>query len=180
MSQIDTLLTDLLRKEGGYVAHPADRGGPTNYGITLAVARAHGFTGSMQTLPLTTAMAIYRADYWTTPHFDQVEVYAPKVAAEMFDTGVNAGVAVAVMILQRALNVLQGTNLKVDGVLSIGGATLGTLRDYMAARGKNGGERVLLTLLNCFQGVRYAEIVERNPSQRAFIFGWLNARVAVA
>jgi len=62
-------------------------------------------------------------------------------------------------------------------VLTPGGATLTTAANYMISRGKQGGEGVLLTLLNCFQGERYAEIVERNATQRDFIFGWIKNRV---
>jgi lysozyme family protein len=179
MSQIDTLLAALIKVEGGYVNNPADRGGPTNYGITQAVARAHGYAGMMQSLPLGTALAIYKADYWTLPHFDLVEAAAPKVAAEMFDTAVNAGIGTAVMFLQRALNVLYGSNLKLDGALSPAGATLTTLSAYLASRPRDGAA-TLLKLMNCFQGERYAEIVEKNPSQRTFINGWIANRVELA
>ena len=48
---IDDLLDGLIEREGGYVNHPADRGGPTCWGITEAVARAHGYRGSMRNLP---------------------------------------------------------------------------------------------------------------------------------
>jgi lysozyme family protein len=41
------LIDALIDREGGYVNHPADRGGPTRYGITEAVARAHGYAGAM-------------------------------------------------------------------------------------------------------------------------------------
>ncbi|EPA3167239.1 glycosyl hydrolase 108 family protein, partial [Yersinia enterocolitica] len=34
----------ILGKEGEYVNHPDDKGGPTRWGITQKVARAHGYT----------------------------------------------------------------------------------------------------------------------------------------
>ena len=87
------LIDELIAREGGYVANPADKGGPTCFGITQAVAHAHGYTGAMARLPRVTAVAIYRADYWTAPGLDQVAAVAPLVAAELFDTGVNMGSA---------------------------------------------------------------------------------------
>ena len=65
---IDTLkrqlIAEVIDREGGYVNHPADRGGPTNWGITIAVARHHGYTGDMRALSRQQAAAIYAADYW--------------------------------------------------------------------------------------------------------------------
>lgn len=40
----DEIFNAILGKEGGYVNHPDDKGGPTNWGITQAVARVPGFT----------------------------------------------------------------------------------------------------------------------------------------
>ena len=34
MANVADLIDDILRREGGYVNHPADKGGPTNFGIT--------------------------------------------------------------------------------------------------------------------------------------------------
>ena len=48
---VDALIDGLIEREGGYVSHPADTGGPTCFGITEAVARAHGYAGSMRQLP---------------------------------------------------------------------------------------------------------------------------------
>lgn len=61
--RIEKLFDELLDREGGYVNHPADRGGPTNFGITEAVARAHGFKGLMRNLPRGDAAAIYTRFY---------------------------------------------------------------------------------------------------------------------
>jgi len=36
------LIDRVIGVEGGYADHPADRGGPTRWGITQAVARAYG------------------------------------------------------------------------------------------------------------------------------------------
>ena len=104
--EIDGLIEALIEREGGFSDHPADRGGPTMYGITEAVARAHGYRGAMRELPLDEASAIYRRLYWLRPRFDQVAIRAPRIAAELFDTGANMGPAVAATFLQRALTAL--------------------------------------------------------------------------
>ena len=67
---IERLLEALIEREGGYVDHPADRGGATRFGITEAVARAHGYRGPMRLLPRDEALAIYRRLYWLRPRFD--------------------------------------------------------------------------------------------------------------
>src|SRR3546814_15468233 len=84
---------------GGFVDHPADRGGPTNWGITSAVARGEGFMGAMAALPQSLARSIYRRRYWETPGFHRVAEIAAVVAEELFDTGVNMGPAVALGFL---------------------------------------------------------------------------------
>ena len=47
--QIDRLIEEVIEREGGYVDHPADRGGPTRWGITEAVARRQGYMDDMRT-----------------------------------------------------------------------------------------------------------------------------------
>ena len=177
---IDELLADLLQREGGYVDHPDDRGGPTNFGITLAVARSAGWAGAMRDLPRDFALAIYRSRYWTGPGFDSVAAFAPGVAAELFDTGVNMGPGTAIAFLQRSLNALnrQGRDwpdMAVDR--SIGPATLAALRRLLALRGSS-GEAVLLRALNALQGARYIELAEGRAANESFLYGWLSSRVA--
>ncbi len=179
---IEQFLDDLIKREGGYVNDPTDRGGATKYGITVAVARANGFKGDMRDLPLEVAKNIYRKQYWTQPRFDQINTLSPLIAEELLDTGVNCGVGFAKPTLQRALNLLnnQGQggwpDLSIDGVY--GPATLNALKTFLAKRGKE-GEKTLLKVLNVLQANRYIEICERNPSQEKYFFGWITQRVGV-
>jgi len=178
---IEQYLDDLIKREGGYVNNPADRGGATKFGITEAVARTNGFKASMKDLPLEVAKSIYRKQYWISPRFDQVNVISSLVAEELLDTGVNCGTGFAKPLLQRALNLLnnQGKagfpDLEVDGVY--GSVTLNALKTLLAKRGKE-GEKVLLRVLNIMQGQRYIEICERNPSQEQFFYGWIRNRIS--
>jgi lysozyme family protein len=176
---LEQLIDELIRREGGYVNHPADKGGPTNWGITQAVARANGYTGDLRQLPRATAEAIYEKLYWKAPGFDRVATASPKIALELFDTGVNMGPGTAATFLQRALNVLnrQGKDypdLAVDG--RIGPRTVAALQALLKARGRD-GEKVMLRALDCLQGERYIRLAEANPSQEAFVFGWLLHRI---
>ena len=179
---VDELIDDVIGREGGYSNHPADRGGPTRWGITEAVARAHGFAGDMRALPREEAAAIYRRIYWLRPGFDRVAEIAPRIAAELFDTGVNMGTGTAAGFLQRALNALNRAardypDIAVDR--EIGPRTLSALDGFLKARGK-GGETVLLRAMEALQGERYIALAERRPSQEAFLYGWLANRVGEA
>jgi len=175
----DRLIEELIEREGGYVNHPDDKGGPTRFGITESVARAHGYAGAMALLPREEAAAIYRRLYWLRPRFDEIARRAPLVAAELFDTGANMGPAVATTFLQRALTALNRNgqdypDLVPDG--RVGPRTLAALDGFLAARGKSGGETVLLRALEALQGERYLRLAERRPANEAFLYGWLANR----
>jgi lysozyme family protein len=177
---IDLLIDALIEREGGYANHPADKGGPTRFGITEAVARAHGYDGSMRQLPRGEAAAIYKRLYWLRPRLDEIARRSPRLAAELFDTGVNMGPAVAVTFLQRALTALNRNgkdypDLVPDG--RIGEQTLGALDAFLATRGASSGERVLLRALEALQGERYLRLAERRPANEAFLYGWLANRL---
>jgi lysozyme family protein len=177
---VDGLIDALIDREGGYANHPADKGGPTCFGITEAVARAHGYAGAMRNLPRDNAVAIYRRLYWQRPRFDEIASRSPRLAAELFDTGVNMGPAVAVTFLQRALTALNRggkdyPDLTPDG--RTGPATLAALDAFLAARGESSGETVLLRALEALQGERYLRLAERRPANEAFLYGWLANRI---
>lgn len=176
---ISALIDEVIAREGGFSNHPADRGGATNFGITQAVARANGYAGDMRKLPRALAETIYRRLYWERPGYAFVAELAPDVAAELFDTAVNMGVATASRFLQRALNALNRNekdfpDIKVDG--AAGSRTLAALGAMLRVRGK-AGEKVLLKALEALQGERYLSLAESRPANEAFLYGWLANRI---
>jgi len=176
---IDILIDKVITLEGDYSHHPADRGGPTRWGITEAVARANGYAGEMRHFPRADAATIYKRDYWHRPGFDQVAQLAPKIAAELFDTGINMGTRTASGFLQRALNALNRSGLDYEDIAvdrQIGRKTLAALAAFLRKRGSK-GERVLLKAIEALQGARYIDLSEKRPANEAFLFGWLANRI---
>lgn len=126
----DEAFHKLLGHEGGYVNHPNDPGGATNWGITERVARQHGYTGDMRNLPVATAKEIYRKDYWQPVRADELPA---AVRYAVFDGAVNSGVRQSARWLQRAVGVTD------DG--AIGPMTL-------AAVGRFNGDTLLRLILS--------------------------------
>ena len=177
---VGQLVEQLIEREGGFVDHPADRGGATNFGITEAVARAHGYGGPMSLLPRDQASAIYTRLYWLRPRFSEVARRTPRIAAELFDTGANMGPGVAATFLQRSLTALNRNakdypDLVPDG--RVGPATLAALDRFLDVRGATAGETVLLKALEALQGERYLRLAEKRPANEAFLYGWLANRI---
>jgi lysozyme family protein len=178
--EVDRMIDELIEREGGFVNHPADKGGPTCFGITEAVARANGYVGPMRLLPREEAADIYKRLYWLHPRFDEISTRSQRLGAELFDSGVNMGPAVAATFLQRALTALNRggedyPDLTPDG--RIGPMTLFALDAFLASRGKISGETVLLRALEALQGERYLRLAERRPANEAFLYGWLANRI---
>lgn len=103
-----TAFEKLLKHEGGFSDHSADRGGKTRYGVTEAVAREAGYRGDMQELPLDLAQRIYKDKYWDAM---QAEVLPADIRYIVFDGAVNSGITQSAKWLQRACGV------KDDGVI---------------------------------------------------------------
>jgi hypothetical protein len=159
---IDSMIDALIAREGGYVNHPADRGGPTNCGITrktLAAWRGCSVSDDdVKCLTPSEAAEIYRASYYFAPGIDALP---PALQAHVFDIAVNSGPKTGIKLLQRALNRL-GAGIKEDGVL--GSAT----RAAAAAYSTSDINRTLVDVRLRF----YDDIVAADPRQRAFIDGW--------
>lgn len=179
MMNIAKLIDNIIAIEGDYSNHPADRGGPTRWGVTEAVARTHGYAGDMRHFPHSEAAAIYKRNYWLRPGFDKINAHAPRLAEELFDTGINMGPAIAAGFLQRALNALNRNGQDFADIQTdrkIGPQTIGALKQFLKKRG-DGGETVLLKAVEALQGERYIKLAEQRPANEAFLYGWLANRI---
>lgn len=154
MSGFETAIERVLSHEGGYVNHPRDPGGETNWGVTKRTAAANGYKGEMRNMTREQAKEVYRKAFWKRYGCGEMPF---AVGYQYFDACVNHGYGNAVRFLQRALGVAD------DGI--IGSITRDALRraDVSALVRKFNAERMAFyTKLNAFD---------------AFGRGWLN-RVA--
>lgn len=158
---IQDTITELLKAEGWdrYTNHPADRGGPTRWGITQkAWGEALGRPATVNDVRAITeqqARDFYYERYVKAPRYDELpEDLMPLVV----DCAVNHGTKRATQWLQRSVGVL------ADGV--IGPVTLAAVRSQSA-------RAVYLRI--CAHRTRfYGAVVGRDHSQAAFISGWNN------
>jgi hypothetical protein len=123
-SRFDVCMPFIFKAEGGYSDNPADPGGPTNFGITIATLRAYEgdpnlTADDVKKLTRTVAREIYRTAYWNRM---QCGALPAGLDLEVFDFGVNSGPAESVKTLQGLVGVTQ------DG--SVGPITLAAVRQF--------------------------------------------------
>lgn len=167
MSDIDLYVEDILRKEGGYVNHPNDKGGPTNYGITQRTLS--GYLGrpasikEVKNLTVETAKEIYLASYFYKP---RINGFPEAIQHVCLDMSVNHGPRNTVRMVQRTLAKSALVQIEVDGVAGP--------NTFKAA--KKVYDEMGAYLINAIVDERiifYEAIVQRNPSQSVFLKGWL-------
>lgn len=163
MSEFDDLIGPLLDREGGYSNRKADRGGPTNFGITQRVlddwAAAHADQWGaghkdVRSLTRDQAVGIYYDRYWKASN---CEALPTRLREVHFDAAVQHGPARAVILLQQAAGATQ------DGVFGPA-----TLRAVFAMNAELLFYRYLVMRYRF-----YGDIIERDPSQDANIDGWM-------
>lgn len=169
MASFDAFFPTLLKHEGGFVNDPADPGGATNKGITLATfqSSAKQYLGIDPTLEnlktLTDAQAgeIYKPLYWNKVRGDDIELQ--ELADIVFDFQVNAGGS-ASKLLQRVLNEL-GTQppVAVDG--DVGPGTMAALNRM--------DQRAVYRRYKQGRIDYYQDLVAKRPALGKFLNGWL-------
>ena len=156
---LESMLDNVIRREGGYTDHPNDRGGPTNWGITLDALttwRQRPTTADdVKNLTENEARAIYQSRYLTEPGLNRIG--DPYVLSLAFDCAINHGPQRAVRWLQKIAGVVDDGNLGPVSEVAINSYEPVRLYQKLLAR------RIVF----------YGEIVNNDRSQAAFILGWL-------
>ena len=161
MSRESILLDRILAREGGYVNRAEDRGGPTNFGITLGTLRE--FMGNdaltaddVKALLVAVARDIYEKRYLAP--FTQIE--NDDLFDLVVDTAVNNGRGRASLWLQRAAGVVE------DGI--IGPKTIAKV---------NANSFEIYFRVCALRIKAYGALISQNHAQAVFAAGWMN-RVA--
>ncbi|MDN4502493.1 glycosyl hydrolase 108 family protein [Alteromonadaceae bacterium BrNp21-10] len=165
---IQDMLKDIIAKEGGFVNHPADRGGATKYGITQKTLSKYlekmVTVEDVKGLDIETAKDIYELRYYRAPKIDRLP---EGLQHFLFDCAVNHGPRRAIKFLQQVCNDSGYGPLTVDGLMGP------KSKAQAAACYEELGDWMLVALVEERQ-LFYSEIVEHNESQGVFLAGWLN------
>lgn len=152
-----------LSYEGGYVNHPSDPGGATNYGITWRFARAKGYKGDMRNLSLAQAVQWYKESIWDRYDLFFIDRASPDVAGYLFDMAVNHGQWTR--IVQTAVRRFE-ENIVIDGIW--GPQTLQTV--VVAAKQYPLGVLDALRVERCRYVIR---LIDNKNSLKVFLLGWV-------
>lgn len=180
----DNAFAMIRRKEGGYVDHPADRGGETYCGIARrfwpewegwalidATKRDRGQLPRGEWIErLEPAVRRFYQDHFWQP--SGAHLVPDAIGLELFEQAVHFGVHTAVSVMQRAVNALNRNGRDWDDIREDGRVGPRTATAVAACMG-NRGPGVLLKALNILQGCRYFDIVRADPAQEVFLHGWL-------
>ena len=166
----------VLLAEAGYVNHPSDPGGETNYGITKQVAVANGYYGPMKSMPKDFAWSVYYDQYLGKPGYDKLLPHSVAVVEELVDTGVNTGISRSSTWFQKALNALNRggkdyPTIAVDG--KVGKQAISAYASLEKKRGRVKACEMVIKLVDAQQAMHYMSLTKLSD----FTPGWVDHRI---
>lgn len=166
----------VLLAEAGYVNHPSDPGGETNYGITKQVAVANGYYGPMKSMPKEFAWSVYYDQYLGKPGYDKLLPHSVAVVEELVDTGVNTGISRSSTWFQKALNALNRggkdyPTIAVDG--KVGKQAISAYASLEKKRGRVRACEMVIKLVDAQQAMHYMSLTKLYD----FTPGWVDHRI---
>ena len=149
---VESIISDILQREGPYSDHPNDRGGKTAWGISI---KSHPEAWKDGPPTRDQARQIYLHWYVQRPGFDQIS--DPHLVAQLVDFAVHSGPQLASVKLQHVLGVEE------DGL--IGPETLGALLGRSSRDVSNAVAVERIKMIG--------RIIARDKFQAVWAAGWL-------
>lgn len=183
MSTFERAIPHILKHEGGWVNHPNDPGGATNFGVSLRFLADYPNVGDfdgdgdvdaqdIKNMTVEQAMMIYKMFWWDK--FGYGRINDQTIATKVLDLSVNMGSVRAHKLLQAALNKAFSLRLTVDGIL--GNASISTINAAM----DGDQEQTLLTAYCDEAWGFYQRLIAGNPKFKVFEKGWRNRAYAIS
>ena len=175
MATFESAIPVILEHEGGFVNHPNDPGGATNFGISLRFLADYPEVGDFDqdgdvdvediaNMTVEQAMLVYRMFWWDKFRYDRINDQT--IATKVFDFSVNMGASRAHKLLQSALNKAFGLDLTVDGIL--GNASISAINVC-----QDGDEEQVLLEAYCMEAWGfYQRLIANNSRFKVFERGW--------
>jgi lysozyme family protein len=167
-SRILAIIDEIIANEGGFVNHKNDRGGATNYGITIGTLSNYlgkpATVDDVKNMPRSLAVEIYETRFYYKP---RIHTLVDDIELHLFDIGVNCAPRRAIKMAQTVANKSGLASLKVDGVIGINTATA-LEKTYKAMGG------YFHNALADERKMYYDIIVARRPQNEVFYKGWIN------
>ncbi|MEG0299328.1 MAG: glycosyl hydrolase 108 family protein [Aurantimicrobium sp.] len=184
MASFEKCMTFVAHWEGGWSDDAQDPGGATKYGVSLKwlkdLARQGeqvDFNGDgeitvkdIQLVSPFAAAKMFKKEFWDRGQLDK---FPNRLALSVFDMAVNCGYPRAYKQLQKGLNLWNGAELRVDGV--IGPKTLQAIFALEAP--------TMSKFVDYYDNERrafYKRLVIDKPELGKFLKGWLNRVSAIA
>ena len=177
MAEFGSAFAKVIELEGGFVDHPDDPGGATNFGISLRFLQTQDDIelgdidgdgdidyDDIKKMTLQDAAKLYKKHWWDKFGYEQISDQG--VANKLFDMSVNMGAKQAHKLLQRAINCVLGQNALTDDGL-LGPKTSQAMGIALQQ------PLALLAALRAQQGGFYRLLVAKNSKFKVFLNGWL-------
>lgn len=160
----------LLKQEGGLTNDSSDRGGLTNWGVSLRWLRAVGEDingdgkvdeSDIRALTETRSRELYKEYWWDKHNYNALNDL--NIATKVLSLSVNMGESRAHKILQSAINRINVLSIGVDGI--VGPKTIKAANELCP--------RVLLDEIKLNAAHFYMNLVWNNRKFEKFLLGWM-------
>ncbi|MBX9704644.1 MAG: hypothetical protein K5Q00_00185 [Gammaproteobacteria bacterium] len=180
MSDLKYAIDIILKQEGGLVDDPRDKGGITNYGVSLRLLQQiadqsaaglkeadlnkDGVVDALDIKNMTRAQAfmLYQDRFWLKYKYFQIE--NQPLGTKALSLSINMGPTMAAKVYQRAVRAASGVTLVDDGIL--GQASISEINKCNA--------QLLMVAVKAEAASFYRQLVQEKPQYKGFLAGWLN------